>query len=507
MDTLLVPKAYRTYLAGANYRGKKMEGPQRLHGMRDQNPEAARETFWVTSELLDFLRLYGYRRVDTPILEETDLLLRKSGGELASKMYTFTDPGGHRISLRPEFTSSVVRAYLNGMGAGDLPHRWSYAGPVFRYELDQSGHRQFTQAGAELIGVAGPWADAEVIALACLGLARVGITRYLLVVGHLGFIGALLDSLGISDRARLFLLSSVGALSRGKDGVREVRRRAADLGLMRAGDGEDAGREELPPVSDSTLLERHLRAAASTAIGVRTLDEIRERFLRKQRASRDPGRFDDALDLITSVVAVRGDSATAIQEVHKLVDSRNAPQAQNELDNLSATLDALAAYGVQDRVSVDFGLARGIAYYTGTVFEVRQDDEAAASLGGGGRYDGLVQGLGGDGSTPAMGFAWAVEALVAAQSTTRTAPQDDATESVLVRPKEPAAAAAAVREAERLRAKGKVVELEAVPQSDQRADQRADQKAAAYARARGYAQVITVDGSGKVTQTNVSEQQ
>ncbi len=474
-----------------------MQPPQRLHGMRDQGPEEAQETSRVTSELLDFLRLYGYRQVDTPILEETDLLLRKSGGELASKMYTFTDPGGHRISLRPEFTSSIVRAYLNGMGTGDLPHRWSYAGPVFRYELDQSGYRQFTQAGAELIGVAGPWADAEVVALACLGLARVGITRYRLVIGHLGFIGALLDSLGISDRARLFLLSSVGALSRGTEGVREVRQRATDLGLIQAEGGQDVEREELPSEADSALLEHYLRTMASPAIGVRTPEEIRKRFLRKHRASADAGRFNDALDLITSVVAIRGDPATAVQDVRKLVDSRQAPQAHEELDNLSEMLDGLAAYQVNDRVSVDFGLARGIAYYTGTVFEVRQDDEGAASLGGGGRYDGLVQGLSGNGSTPAMGFAWAVEQVVAAQSTAQRARKEQGTAPVMVRPNGPSAVSAAVREAERLRAQGIVVELEAAPLSEQ--------KAVAYAQARGFTQVITVDGSGKVTQTNVSE--
>jgi histidyl-tRNA synthetase len=469
--------------------------------MRDQGPEAAQESSWVTSELLGFLRLYGYRQVDTPILEETDLLLRKSGGELASKMYTFTDPGGHRISLRPEFTSSVVRAYLNGMGAGDLPHRWSYAGPVFRYEFDQSVYRQFTQAGAELIGVAGPWADAEVVALACRGLARVGITRYRLVIGHLGFIGALLDSLGISDRARLFLLSSVSALSAGADGVREVRQRATDLGLIQTGGGQTPEREELPPEADSALLERYLRTA-SPAIGVRTPEEIRQRFLRKHRASQDAGRFSDALDLITRVVAVRGDPTAAVQEVRKLVDSQQAPQAHKELDDLSETLGGLAAYEVRDGVSVDFGLARGIAYYTGIVFEVGQEDEGAASLGGGGRYDGLVQGLSGNGSTPAMGFAWAVEQVVAAQSAARRTRDDQGSESVLVRPKGPSAVPAAVREAERLRAQGKVVELEAVLPSDQNADQ----EASAHARARGFSQVITVDDSGKVTQANVSEQ-
>src|SRR3972149_5386011 len=112
-----------------------MQLPRRLQGMEDRGPEATQVMAWTGDALVNFMARYGYRRVDTPLLEETELLLRKSGGELASKMYTFTDPGGHRVSLRPEFTSSVVRAYLQGMNrGGPLPVRWSYLGPVFRYE-------------------------------------------------------------------------------------------------------------------------------------------------------------------------------------------------------------------------------------------------------------------------------------------------------------------------------------------------------------------------------------
>ena len=102
-----------------------MQTPRRLKGMEDRGPESTGVLAWAGDVLRSFLVRYGYRRVDTPLLEDTDLLLRKSGGELASKMYTFTDPGGHRVSLRPEFTSSIVRAYLQGMNGGKpLPVRW-----------------------------------------------------------------------------------------------------------------------------------------------------------------------------------------------------------------------------------------------------------------------------------------------------------------------------------------------------------------------------------------------
>lgn len=115
-----------------------LQSPKRLTGMQDASPETVAVRDGVGGALCAYLSRYGYQPVDTPILEQTELLLRKSGGELASRMYTFTDPGGHRVSLRPEFTSSVVRAYLEGLQQGPFPLRCSYLGPVFRYQGEGS---------------------------------------------------------------------------------------------------------------------------------------------------------------------------------------------------------------------------------------------------------------------------------------------------------------------------------------------------------------------------------
>ena len=464
-----------------------MQPLRRLQGTEDQGPEATRVMARAGDALTSFLARYGYRRVYTPLLEETELLLRKSGGELASKMYTFTDPGGHRVSLRPEFTSSVVRAYLQGMHSGALPVRWSYMGPVFRYEPDDgTEHRQFTQVGAELIGAAGSWADAEVLAVACKGLSHLGITGYRLTVGHLGFIGALLESLGLSDRARLFLLASVATLSRGADGVQEVRQRAEDLGLLSETGTRESLQDDVSTEAALALLEQHLQTPASPAIGVRTPQEIRERFLRKQQFDHDAERFGQALDLLVRVVQTSGAADAVLKNVHQMVESS---QARREVDYLSETLDALSHYQLDVPVSVDFGLGRGIAYYTGVVFEVRHPTAGGVSLGGGGRYDGLVQALGGTDQTPAMGFAWSLEhvvAALAAERKTRWTRRDPA--PVLVRPEEPSAMAAALREAERLRKNRNLVELEVNGRS---LDECID-----YARGRGILYVVSRDAMG-----------
>ena len=472
-----------------------MQPLRRLQGMEDRGPDAAQAMAWTGDALGDFLARYGYGRVDTPLLEETELLLRKSGGELASKMYTFTDPGGHRVSLRPEFTSSVVRAYVQGMSNGALPVRWYYGGPVFRYEPEEE-YRQFSQVGAEIIGAAGPWADAEILAMACKGLSHLGVTGFRLVVGHLGFIGALLESLGLSDRARLFLLANVAPLSRGADGIRQVRQRAEEMGLVPGHSIGEGAERAVSSESALALLDQLLQTPASSTIGVRTPQEIRERFLRKQQLAQDDGQFDRALDLLSQVAQVRGDPHTALDDIRKIVDSS---QALDEVDSLAETLDALSHYQVGMPVSVDFGLARGIAYYTGVVFEIQHAEAGGASLGGGGRYDGLVQALGGSEHTPAMGFAWSLErvaGLMVAEPGSGKA-LEPRPNVLLVRPDSASAMVPALSETERLRAQGKMVQLEV--------NARSLKECLLQAREQGISRVLTVEADGKVTHADVPE--
>ena len=475
-----------------------MEVPQRLRGMEDSDPEIARGMTRVSQALADLLAGYGYLSVDVPVLEATELFLRKSGGELASRMYTFVDPGGHRVSIRPEFTSSVVRAYLDGLNTRPLPLRWQYRGPVLRYERDVEGsHRQHTQVGAELIGASGPWADAEVLALACKGLSCLGISGHSLVVGHLGFIGALLESLGLSDRARLFLLASVSSLKEEGPVREQVYRQAGSLGLLPIDGLKAEPPSALAGEEAMTLLER-LGESNMPAVGVRSPDEIRERYMRKQRQSDDPARFNDALDMVGSVVRVGGRPEDAVRQVRGLIA---AGAGQQELESLESVLEALSGYDLQVPVTLDFGLARGIAYYTGTVFEVQHSAiDVGHSLGGGGRYDGLVQALGGAEETPAMGFAWTLDRVVQtlAADGASAATESRTPEVVLVRPQEPSAFGAAVKEAERLRAKGNVVESEV--------SQRSLDECLRYAKERGARRVVSVSVRGEIQESDVPEQ-
>ena len=468
-----------------------MEAPKRLRGMQDQQPDQTRILSWVGLTLGDFLAGYGYRRIDTPLLEETELFLRKSGGELASKMYTFTDPGGRRVSLRPEFTSSVVRAHLQGLGDGQFPLRWQYRGPVFRYEMDEAEYRQFTQAGAELIGAAGPWSDAEVMAIACQGLARLGIGCQI-VIGHMGFIGALLEEQGISDRAGLFLLNSISDLRRGDEGVGEVIRRAGVLGLSQS-DSETSVQDSNPEDTMSAL-EQYLGRTNLLARGVRTPAEIHERFIRKHRSRGDFDGFDDAAALLSKVAQKKGSIAETLGNVREM---ELPARALAELDRLEESLKAFAQHEVEADVVLDFGLARGIAYYSDLVFDLKRPGSNGVSLGGGGRYDGLARAMGGTELVPTMGFAWSLERVVEAmiQDGNGGSPWEEQGEAVLVRPAGEQAFQAALREADRLRSLGGRVHSDVTARSLE--------DSVSYARETGISRVITVDANGEVSYQDV----
>jgi histidyl-tRNA synthetase len=150
-----------------------------VRGTQDVLPGENRQLRHVESVAFDVAQLYGYGEISTPIFEFTDVFARTLGDTsdiVTKEMYSFEDRGGEGITLRPEGTAGVARAVMSGGLQQDLPLKLFYRGPMFRYERPQKGRRrQFGQVGVELIGVAGPLADIEVIALGHQFLDRLGV--------------------------------------------------------------------------------------------------------------------------------------------------------------------------------------------------------------------------------------------------------------------------------------------------------------------------------------------
>ncbi|PZC46709.1 MAG: histidyl-tRNA synthetase [Chloroflexi bacterium] len=367
--------------------------------------------------LQDMLRLDGYRYVDTPILEETDLFLRKSGGELAARMYSFVDPGGRQVSLRPEFTASVIRAFLGRQDEEALPHRVQYAGPVFRHEPDTlQVNRQFTQVGAEFLGSAAPEADAEILSLVCRGMAAVGLSGARLVMGHVGAVSGLLEAYGLSERARAFVISRLRVLSQGGDAQDKVLQEAEELGLLNSKGAPFSSGKAMRSAGNEQdgLAEAMIQDVSNGFVGSRSPEEVVHRFLRKLAGADDPSNIQRGIALAAGLAKVAGPPRDALKEAGALAAAAGLDNAA--LDECSLLIDAIDASDLAGvGITLDFSRVRSIAYYTGMVFEVEHPAlPTGLILCGGGRYDGLVRALGGAKDIPALGFAFGLEPLVSA---------------------------------------------------------------------------------------------
>jgi histidyl-tRNA synthetase len=378
-----------------------------VRGMRDVLPDAQQHTADIRTTIEAAFNEYGYEQLDLPILEQRDLYQRKLGEELSGKIYEFSF-GGRQLALRPEWTASVLRAYVAGMQEQPLPVRLAYTGPVFRYERPQRHtYRQFTQIGIELIGGPPPRGDAEVLALACTGLDRLGLTNYQVVLGHTGLARALLAGLGLPERTQSQLIWSMEHLR--QHGVAVVRER---LGAPHRTTPTNL---ELPPgLDDATAATFILNTLQAMRIelptGTREPAEVVSRLMRKLRQPEPDVSLDRALTLLERLCRITGSAVDVIPAATALLVEAGADQGA--LSDLRNILHLLEHHMIPaERIRIDCGLGRGLQYYTGMLFEIYDPD--GNQLCGGGRYDDLVGALGGSRNTPAVGLSYGLERIAA----------------------------------------------------------------------------------------------
>jgi histidyl-tRNA synthetase len=313
---------------------KKFQAPR---GTLDVLPPDARRRLRLVEIAGEVLGRAGYEPMETPVFEDTELFARGVGEStdiVQKEMFTFEDKAGRPLTLRPEATAGICRAYIeHGMHKLPQPVKVWSAGPFFRHEAPQAGRfRQFTQIDAEAIGSDDPTLDAELILLLAEIFERAGTGPSRLRLSSLGTPATRADYL---DELRTYLRSREAELSE------EVRERL-DQNPLRAFDADHPGTQ------------------AVMADAPRLIDRL---------SSEDAEHF---------------------AEVRGLLDAAGMPY------------------------ELDATLVRGLDYYTRTVFEFESERLGAqAALGGGGRYDGLVEELGGP-PTPGVGWAAGVERMVLA---------------------------------------------------------------------------------------------
>jgi histidyl-tRNA synthetase len=313
----------------------KFEAPR---GTQDVLP--AQQPLWerVIGEAERVCRAYGYGRITTPLFEDTELFTRTSGegSDIVQKeMYTFTDRGDRSLTLRPEGTAPVARAYIqHGLHREPQPVKTFFVGPIYRYSAPQRGkYREFWQLNVEAMGSDDPAVDAELIQLFGELLRRLGIEGWWVELNSIG------------DRSC----------------------RPAYLERLEAWLDEHAG-----DLDDETLAKRKTSP-------LRVFDNL----------SQKPEPVQQALAGAPTI----GESLCA--------------ECQEHFDAVCRYLDA---YGVEYRFTPT--LVRGLDYYTRTTFEFFADALGAQlSLAGGGRYDYLIEQIGGP-AAPAIGFASGIDRVV-----------------------------------------------------------------------------------------------
>lgn len=309
-------------------------------GTQDLLPGVSDKWQYVEGKLKELSNLYQYKEIRTPIFEHTELFERGVGDTtdiVQKEMYTFTDKGNRSITLRPEGTASVVRAFVQHklFGSPSQPTKLFYIGPMFRYERPQQGRmRQFVQYGVEALGSADPAIDAEVISLAMNAYQSLGLKSLKLVINSLG------------DQES-----------------RENHRQA----LI----------DHFTPVKEELCSDCQTRLEQNP---LRVLDCKKDR------------------------------DHEAMATAPSILDYLNEESSQY-FEKVQAYLDAMNISYI-----VDKNLVRGLDYYNHTAFEIMSDAQgfgAITTLSGGGRYNGLVQELGGP-ETPGIGFAMSIERLLMA---------------------------------------------------------------------------------------------
>ncbi len=383
----------------------------RPRATRDFLPPETAVRNHVQEQFAGVAESFGFQAVQTPMFEKAELFLAQSGTEIKSALLTFHSDH-EEYALRPEMTAPVCRLVGSGALEGSAGHqKLYYIAPCFRYCRPQPGrYREFTQAGIECMGAAGPAFDAEVIAVACRILRRLGISSHALKIGNIGVFRDLLPpQLEPGDRARV--IGHLDRLISIDDKCRLLSKTLSktddtglieDLNLDRM---ELAALQQQVDYSGPQVIEQRPRLSAGEYAEL--LPQEAEATFRRVWSVENLIPHDTA-DLLLRVSRLRGSLAEVHQEARAILEGTPAVGALEELVSVCRHLEM---YELGDFEAV-LGIARGFTFYTSTVFEISSEaGEGGRKYCGGGRYDGLVEEFGGP-PLPSTGCAFRFDTLV-----------------------------------------------------------------------------------------------
>jgi len=383
-------------------------------GTRDFLPQEMNEKNYVESTIKKVFEEFGFQQIQTPIFEKFELFSARSGPEIREGMFTFFCDN-EEFALRPELTAAACRLISTGKLNIPKPYEIFYVGPCFRYERPQSGrYREFTQAGLELMGTSSPMADAKVIATAISALKRLNIEGYKVKIGNIGIFRELLKGEGFDFNQQCSIIGFINRFldTREKLSIllekKEFEKSDKEFLVTKMsevykiqGDMKYEGNYEIIPIPTERLDDKKIRELLKEV--PEAMEETIKFILKK-----DYNVKKDLLDLFFKIGKIQGGRKEVEKIANELLKDTNAKKSVEEL---FLVLDFLESYGYKE-YEVVLGVARGLDFYTDTVFEIDLPIlDAQKQICGGGRYDNLVAEFGGP-KTPATGFAFGVDRII-----------------------------------------------------------------------------------------------
>jgi len=324
---------------------------QPVRGMNDYLPQDAQKIRYIEQKTRELAQLYCYEEVITPVVESYELLAAKAGEDIRLRIYKFNDMAGRKIALRAEFTPSIARLVAAKMRTVPKPLKLFCVGSLYRYDEPQFGRsREFWQANYELFGTNKPEADAEIITITSHLLDAVGLNHPCLKIGHVGILRGILSQEGTSE----------------------------------------AQQNQIMQLLDKKQWDQALTTAQNLNVSKQCVRTLK------------------------SLIDTRGKDVDEITRKIMLT-VRNYDEATKAAQNLQEIMELIKQSGIKSEILIEAGFARGLEYYTGMILEayIPELERSGLALGGGGRYDKLIELFGGE-PTPAVGVAPGIDRIAIA---------------------------------------------------------------------------------------------
>ena len=364
---------------------------KKVSGFNDKFSDEVSLTNQLDSKFFDFTTLWGYEKIDTPIIERSSIFSRKSGSSVGSNIYNFIDPSGSEVSLRADFTTSIIRSYIeNELSPNEM--RFSYSGEIYKYDSDMNKNYSH-QNGVEFIGSKSLYSDLEIVAMAKLFVSTL-LDDIKISIGHVGVLMDVIEHFQLSGRVGMFLLQNIDFI-KNEFSNDEILIKAQKNGIdfNNKTDESNSTNDEISKILDFTFHKDENFKQTRNDLSI--VEGLKNKILKN--VSKD--NFFDCLDILRPLVNIGGGLEDSISEANKILSKISTT---NNLRNLYDLANNLNLYGIEESdVSVNFGLVREWGYYTGFVFNILCSENKI--IGGGGRYDSLGLSLGENLS--ASGFA------------------------------------------------------------------------------------------------------